>query len=52
MARNLEFLFDVGSPAAYLAWTQLPALCEKTGAVLTLRNDRGDCARFEPTRAQ
>ncbi|MEY2794662.1 MAG: hypothetical protein RIR10_378 [Planctomycetota bacterium] len=22
------------------------------GAVLTLRNERGDCARFEPVRAQ
>jgi hypothetical protein len=22
------------------------------GAVLTLRNERGDCARFEPARAQ
>ncbi|MBU3738231.1 MAG: 2-hydroxychromene-2-carboxylate isomerase [Rhodoferax sp.] len=37
MARNLEFLFDVGSPAAYLAWTQLPSLCAQTGASLTLR---------------
>jgi 2-hydroxychromene-2-carboxylate isomerase len=27
MTRTVEFFFDVGSPAAYLAWTQLPALC-------------------------
>jgi 2-hydroxychromene-2-carboxylate isomerase len=26
MTKTLEFFFDVGSPAAYLAWTQLPAL--------------------------
>lgn len=30
--RTVEFLFDVGSPAAYLAWTQLPALCAAAGA--------------------
>jgi len=29
---KLEFLFDVGSPTTYLAWTQLPALSERTGA--------------------
>lgn len=32
MAKVIEFLFDVGSPTAYLAWTQLPALAERTGA--------------------
>ncbi len=26
MTKSVEFFFDVGSPAAYLAWTQLPAL--------------------------
>jgi 2-hydroxychromene-2-carboxylate isomerase len=26
MTQSVEFWFDVGSPAAYLAWTQLPAL--------------------------
>lgn len=25
--KSVEFFFDVGSPASYLAWTQLPALC-------------------------
>ena len=27
MRKSLEFFFDVGSPAAYLAWTQLPSIC-------------------------
>jgi 2-hydroxychromene-2-carboxylate isomerase len=34
MTRTVEFFFDVGSPAAYLAWTQLPALCADGGAVI------------------
>ena len=37
MTDTLEFFFDVGSPASYLAWTQLPALAERTGAVLRYR---------------
>ena len=37
MTRKLEFFFDVGSPTAYLAWTQLPALCAETGATLVYR---------------
>lgn len=32
MAKTLEFYFDVGSPAAYLAWTQIPLLARQTGA--------------------
>lgn len=32
MAKTLEFYFDVGSPAAYLAWTQVPRVAEATGA--------------------
>lgn len=35
--KQVEFFFDVGSPAAYLAWTQLPALCAAAGAELVLR---------------
>ncbi len=31
MAKTVEFFFDVGSPAAYLAWTQLPHLCREAG---------------------
>jgi 2-hydroxychromene-2-carboxylate isomerase len=31
MAR-LEFFYDYGSPFSYLIDTQLPALCERTGA--------------------
>lgn len=37
MARKLEFFFDVVSPTAYLAWTQLPGLVERTGAELVYR---------------
>lgn len=32
MPKSLEFLFDVGSPTTYLAWTQLPGLARETGA--------------------
>jgi 2-hydroxychromene-2-carboxylate isomerase len=32
MAATVEFYFDVGSPAAYLAWTQMPGLAAETGA--------------------
>src|SRR6185312_9194880 len=32
--KSLEFYFDFGSPASYLAYTQLPALCRDTGAAL------------------
>lgn len=34
---EVEFYFDVGSPAAYLAWTQMPRIAEETGARLVLR---------------
>ena len=34
MSKTLEFFFDLGSPATYLAYTQLPALCAETGAQL------------------
>lgn len=37
MTKKMEFLFDVGSPTAYLAWTQLPAIAERTGAQLELK---------------
>ena len=37
MTRSVEFFFDVGSPTAYLAWTQLPTLCREAGAELRLR---------------
>lgn len=32
MAKTLEFYFDVGSPAAYLAWTQVPGIADAAGA--------------------
>ena len=34
MAKTVEFYFDFGSPTAYLAHTQLPAIAERTGAKL------------------
>ena len=37
MRKSVDFFFDVGSPSSYLAWTQLPALCEKHGADLVYR---------------
>jgi 2-hydroxychromene-2-carboxylate isomerase len=32
MAKSFEFWFDVGSPAAYLAWKRLPAFSTRHGA--------------------
>ncbi len=37
MTKAVEFFFDVGSPASYLAWTQLPGICEQAGASLVCR---------------
>jgi len=37
MNKTVEFFFDVGSPASYLAWTQLPGICERNGAALVSR---------------
>ena len=37
MAKSVEFFFDVGSPAAYLAWTQLPRIAAQTGATIVWR---------------
>jgi 2-hydroxychromene-2-carboxylate isomerase len=33
-ARQVEFFFDVGSPAAYLAWTQVPRIAQEAGATV------------------
>ncbi len=35
--RKIEFYFDVGSPTAYLAWTQLPKIAAETGATIAWR---------------
>ncbi|MCJ0761898.1 2-hydroxychromene-2-carboxylate isomerase [Variovorax terrae] len=35
--KTVEFYFDFGSPASYLAWTQLPGLCAQAGAELAYR---------------
>ena len=37
MGKTVEFYFDVGSPATYLAWTQLPALCAQRNAELAYK---------------
>ncbi|MCX2891262.1 2-hydroxychromene-2-carboxylate isomerase [Pseudomonas sp. DCB_BI] len=37
MHKIVDFHFDLGSPASYLAWTQLPALCARLGATLHYR---------------
>jgi 2-hydroxychromene-2-carboxylate isomerase len=37
MARELEFYYDIVSPASYLAWTQMPKLAEETGAKVLYR---------------
>lgn len=37
MSKSVEFFFDLGSPATYLAYTQLPGICEKTDSQLIYR---------------
>ena len=37
MGRTVEFFFDLGSPAAYLAFRRLPAICEAADATLHWR---------------
>jgi 2-hydroxychromene-2-carboxylate isomerase len=37
MHNTVEFFFDLGSPASYLAWTQLPAICARQEATLHYR---------------
>jgi 2-hydroxychromene-2-carboxylate isomerase len=37
MGKQVEFYFDVGSPAAYLAWKQLPKIAADTGAQVVYR---------------
>lgn len=32
MSKQVEFFFDVGSPASYLAWTQIRQIAERQGA--------------------
>ncbi len=33
----VDFYYDYGSPASYLAWTQLPRICAQHGAVLNYK---------------
>lgn len=37
MSKSIEFFFDFGSPTAYLAHTQLPAIADRSGAELVYR---------------
>ena len=37
MTKQVEFYFDVGSPASYLAATQIPRICDETGATLVYK---------------
>ena len=37
MAKTVEFWFDVGSPAAYIAWHRLPRIVQRTGAAIDYR---------------
>jgi 2-hydroxychromene-2-carboxylate isomerase len=37
MTRAVEFYFDVGSPASYLAWTQLPKIVREAGSEIEYR---------------
>lgn len=37
MAEPIDFYYDFGSPAAYLAWTQLPDLCAQSGREINYR---------------
>ena len=37
MAKELEFIFDFGSPNAYLAWKALGPVLERTGASVVVR---------------
>lgn len=37
MTKSVEFFFDVGSPASYLAWTQLPKICKEEGGTLVYK---------------
>jgi 2-hydroxychromene-2-carboxylate isomerase len=34
MDKNLDLYFDVGSPASYLAWTQINAIAKRTNATI------------------
>ena len=37
MSKAVDFYFDFGSPAAYLAWTQVPKLARETGATVNYK---------------
>jgi 2-hydroxychromene-2-carboxylate isomerase len=63
MAKNLEFLFDIGGPNSYLAYKMLPELCARTGAevvyvpillggLFKLTNNQAPMMRYAETPAK
>ena len=39
MPKTVEFFYDFTSPTAYLAWSRLPAIAQRTGATIIYRPD-------------
>ncbi len=37
MSKTVDFYYDYGSTASYLAWTQLPEICAKAGATINYK---------------
>lgn len=37
MTKSVDFYYDFGSPAAYLAWTQIARICAEQGATLVYK---------------
>ena len=37
MSKSVDFYYDFGSPASYLAWARIPAICAEAGAQLNYR---------------
>lgn len=37
VGKSVDFYYDYGSPASYLAWTRMPALCHMYGAELVYK---------------
>lgn len=62
-SKTLEFIFDFGSPNAYLAWRVLPALLQRTGAqrldtpcllggIFKATNNRSPMEAFGPVKGK
>ena len=46
MDKEVEFFFDIVSPASYLAWTQMEKLADETGATISAQISRGRARCF------